>query len=334
VLRTRATALVSTAVALVLAAGCPAGGTAHASSVEKPDLTVAVVPAVDSAGFFVALDRGLFKDQGLNVKFVPAISSETVIAAQAKGKYDITGGNYVSYLQAQQSHRADLDIFAEGSVLQPDCMGIYTMPGSRIRTLGELKGQTVGINAPENILYLLAASVLAEHGMPPAQVHFVVARNGFPAMPAELKAGAFGAAVFAEPFGSIAEEADGAVPLADFDQGATTSFPVEGYVVTRQWARKYPRTLAAFYRALEEGQEIADTDRTAVEAALEALPGPLAVSRTTAALMTLESYPFSSGPVGRVDEVRLQRVIDVMHQFMSFPAVSIGSMLTAGGPGG
>jgi ABC-type nitrate/sulfonate/bicarbonate transport systems, periplasmic components len=60
-------------------------------------LNVAVVPAVDSAGFFVALDRGLFKAQGLTVNFIPVSSSETAIASQVAGAYDITGGNYVSY---------------------------------------------------------------------------------------------------------------------------------------------------------------------------------------------------------------------------------------------
>ena len=120
------------------------------------------------------------------------------------------------------------------------------------------------------------------------------------------------------------------MPLADFDQGATASFPVEGYVVTKHWAHKYPHTLAAFYQALEEGQEIADTDRAAVETALEALPGPLGLSKTTAAIMSLESYPFSSGPVGSVDKVRLQRVVDVMHQFIGFPAFNIDSMLIGG----
>ena len=121
------------------------------------------------------------------------------------------------------------------------------------------------------------------------------------------------------------------MPLADFDQGATTSFPVEGYVVTKHWAHKYPHTLAAFYQALEEGQEIADTDRAAVEAALKALPAPLGLSKTTAAIMSLESYPFSSGPVGSVDKVRLQRVVDVMRQFIGFPAFNIDSMLMGSG---
>ena len=81
-------------------------------------------PALDSAGFFVALYQGLFKAQGLNVHFIPVTSSETAIADQVAGKYDITAGNYVSYIQAQQRGSANLDIFAEGSVMEPGNQGI------------------------------------------------------------------------------------------------------------------------------------------------------------------------------------------------------------------
>ena len=230
-------ALVVTAAALALVAGCSSGGGAAASSgVEKPNLNVAVVPALDSAGFFVALYQGLFKAQGLNVHFIPATSSETVIANQVKGADDITAGNYVSYIQAQRSGEANLDIFAEGSVMEPGAQGIYTMPNSPIRTLADLKNHTIAINAPKNILYLLASSVLAEHGISPASVKF--ASVPFPDMATELKSGAVSAAVLPEPFSSGAEQAEGGIPLVDLNQGATTSFPVEGYVVTKQWAAK------------------------------------------------------------------------------------------------
>jgi NitT/TauT family transport system substrate-binding protein len=176
---------------------------------------------------------------------------------------------------------------------------------------------------------LLAASVLAEHGISPGDMRFVAAKGGFPKMPAELKAGAFNAVVLNEPFGSIAGMADGAVLLADFDQGATTNFPVEGYVVTKQWAQKYPHTLAAFYKALEEGQQIADTNRGAVEAAFESLPSPLGLPKDTAAIMSLENYPVSTGPAGSVGTVQLKRVVDVMQQFIGFgQAFNIDSMLT------
>jgi NitT/TauT family transport system substrate-binding protein len=329
--RVHGVALLAAVTTLVFAAGCSSSGnsTANTGPIEKPDLNVAVVPALDSAGFFVALYEHLFTQQGLNVTFTPAVSSDTVIAAQVKGTYDITGGNYVSYIQAQQQGKANLDIFAEASTMEPATQGIYVMPDSPIKTLADLKGKTVAINAPDNILYLLAASVLAEHGILPGSVHFVTKYN-FPAMPAALAAGKIDAAMLPEPFASDAEQADGAVPLADMDQGATTSFPIAGYVVTKAWAQKYPHTLAAFYRALEEGQEIADTNRAAVEQAFEDLPMkpvPLGVSKGTAAVVALDNYPYSTGPVGTVDTVQLQRVADVMQQFLMIPKFNIDSML-------
>ena len=322
----RSRALVITALALALAVGCssrgPAAGTPRP---EKTDLNVAVVPALDSAGFFVALYGGLFKAHGLNVHFTPATSSQTVIADQVKGQFDITLGNYVSYIQAQQRRAADLYIFAEASVMGPATQGIYTMPDSEVTDLSGLVGKTIAINAPKNILYLLAASVLAEHGIKPSLVHF--ASVPFPNMTAELQSGAVGAALLPEPFASGAEQAQGVVPLTDLNQGATTAFPIAGYVVTKKWAARYPRTLAAFYTAIEQGQQLADTNRADVEEAMMDIPAPFGVSRQTAAVLALDSYPFSSGPVGSVDKIRLERVVNVMQQFIRFPKFNIDTMI-------
>src|SRR5579859_6273388 len=116
------------------------GGSAAAPALEQPDLNVAVVPAADSAGFFVALHQGLFAARGLHVTFIPAVSSETVINAQALSqpldRIDISCGNYVSYIQAQENYNqgkrsssatvaANLDIFAEGSVMGTGAQGLY-----------------------------------------------------------------------------------------------------------------------------------------------------------------------------------------------------------------
>lgn len=73
----RGAALLATAATLVFANGCAASDSTEAApSVEKPDLNVAVVPALDSAGFFVALYEGLFAEEGLHVNFIPATSSD------------------------------------------------------------------------------------------------------------------------------------------------------------------------------------------------------------------------------------------------------------------
>ncbi len=47
--------------------------------------------------------------------------------------------------------------------------------------------------------------------------------------------------------------------------------------------------------------------------------------------MALDSYPVSSGPAGSVDRARLQRVVDVMKQFLGFPEFDISSMLMGRG---
>ena len=323
-------------VLLFIPADPPAASPAR---LEQTHLNVAVVPAVDSAGFFVALHQGLFAAKGLHVTFVPAISSETVINSQELGgprSVDISCGNYVSYIQAQENYdrgerpgsltgagvvAADLDIFAEGSVMTTGAQGLYVLPGSHVRTLAELKGLTVGVNVPDGVLFLLVASVLGDDGVPVSKVRF--AYYPLPQMAAMLKAGRVAAAVLPEPFASQAELAYGVTPLADLDQGATNSFPVQGCAATKTWAALHPVTLAAFRAAFEHGQQIADTSRPAVEQAMEALPAPLGLTAVQAAVMALDSYP-----VGPVDRVRVQRVADVMRQFLGFPRFNVGTMIS------
>ena len=303
------------AIALIAIAGCAglnnAAGSTSPNGLEKTTLNVAAVPAVDSAGFFVALHEGIFKKYGLTVNYTPATSSDTVIAQQLAGKFDITGGNYVSYVEHYVFNRQPLEIIAEGSVMQAGTQAIYTMPGSKIKSLRQLKGHLLGINAPFNINYLLAASVLTENGIKLTQVKFPAAPIPFPLMAARLAAGKIDAAAMPEPFATSAEQNFGAVPLADLNQGATQNFPIQGYVATRSWVRSNPHTLKAFLTALSQGQEIADTSRSAVEQAMEALNGPPngQVPPLVAAVMAINIYPTA------IDKVRLQRVPDVMFQF-------------------
>lgn len=308
-------AAVITAMLLLAATGCGSvlGGTSSAASggPEETTLNVAVVPAVDSAGFFVALHEGLFSRQGLIINYTPATSSDTVINQQVAGKYDITGGNYVSYIQHYVQDRQQLQIIAEGSVMQQGSQAIYTLPTSKIKNLAELRGHLLGINAQHNINYLLAASVLTENGVSLGKVQFPAQPIPFPAMAAQLAAGTIAAAAMPEPFATSAEQKYGAVKLADLNQGATENFPIQGYVATRSWARAHPNTLRAFVTALQEGQQIADTSRSAVEQAMESLAGPKngQIPPIVAAVMALNNYPIS------IDRVRLQRVPDVMQQF-------------------
>ena len=289
-------------------------------------LNVGVVPAMDSAGFFIALHDGLFAREGLTIKYAPAVSSETAVAQQLKGQLDISGGNYVSYINEAAVNHQPIEVVAEGSIMQQGAQTIFTMPNSNIKSLAQLKGHLIGVNAPGNIDYLLGVSVLSENNVNPKSVDFpsatmkaFAATGGaipFPFMAADLASGKISAAIMPEPFATIAEQQYGAVPLADLNQGATQDFPIEGYVVTKAWAAKYPNTLKRFLAALEIGQEISDTDRAAVETAFESIDKPQdgQVTKGIGAVMALDTYPIG------VDATRIQRVADVMYQFGLLPS--------------
>jgi hypothetical protein len=60
---------------------------------------------------------------------------------------------------------------------------------------------------------------------------------------------------------------------------------------------------------------------------------PFQGSTPDGAVMALDRYPVSAGPPGSADESRLKRVVDVMRQFLGFPAFDISSMLMGSGQG-
>jgi ABC-type nitrate/sulfonate/bicarbonate transport system substrate-binding protein len=70
--------------------------------------------------------------------------------------------------------------------------------------------------------------------------------------------------------------------------------------------QSHPNTIAAFLRAYQQGQQVADTNRAAVEQALVTHTG---VTKQIAATMTLDTYPLV------MDVPVMQRVPDAMYEF-------------------
>jgi NitT/TauT family transport system substrate-binding protein len=253
--------------------------------VEKPDLTVAVVPATSGAGLYIAQQRGYFAQAGLRAKIVPVASGVNALPELVNGSVDIDEGQWTSDVAAQAAGAARLRVLAPGNSGGTGLEEVVTPPGSAVTSIGQLRGKTIAVNALNGLAVLLTSNVLSSHGVPASSVHFVVIP--FPAMGAALAAHRVDAAFMTEPFLSAAENGHGVVPLFDIDQGAATNFPIAGYVTTQAWAARYPNTRGAFAAALTRGQELAATSRPAVE---QAMIRALHVSRPTAATMALGTY--------------------------------------------
>jgi len=306
------------AIALTLAtAGCSSSqGSSGSPSVpvlvknlEKTSITVDDFPSVDSAGLYIAQMDGFFHDEGLTVKINYEDNSQDTVTAVENGTADISSADYVTYFDNELLQHARLRIIAEASTLQPSQLEMLVARGSKIDRIGQLAGKTIAVAGHDDIATLLIDSLLTENGVPLKNVKI---KPGFPlpAIPALLNKHAIDAGPVPEPFVSEGEENLGVQQLADLDQGATDNFPIQGFAVSQAWAEKYPNTLRAFVAALTEGQQVADTDRHAVELATETF---LKVPSVTAAVMALPEFPLA------VDRQQLQRVVDGMVRFHFVP---------------
>jgi NitT/TauT family transport system substrate-binding protein len=305
--RFKAAPLIAMAIT-ILVAGCTKAATTvpAPAAPEEPDITVAALPAVDLASLYIAQDEGLFARQGLHVRIEKIASSQAIINGQLQGQVDISAGSYVPYIAAQAAG-ARFDILAEASTLGPGSRALVVNADSPITTVGQLAGKKIGLNGTDSIGTLLVSELLAQHGVSPKRVRFVTDPAGFPAMPGELRDGVWAAAFLSEPYITVAAEQYGEQVLADLDQGALMNFPIDGYVATQAWAQRYPNTAAAFVRAIEQGQLLANTDAAAVRAAMgkyDDLPP----------IVTAGIVP-SRYPIGPVNQTRIQRVATAMLQF-------------------
>jgi len=286
---------------------------------EQSTITVEAVPTADEAGLYIALDNGYFKQEGLTVKVTPINGGEYGMTDLQSGKADIVAGNYVSFILAQiqksfHNKSINIRIIADGSQMQPGNQAVYVMPSSKFKTVADLAKYhaTVLINSPNNIGQVLLGSLFSQNGLDLKTAVKQLVIPDFFTQVQDLGTGKIvdgepvDAAWLPEPFGTIAQETYGAVPLADFDQGALQNFPIGAYIGTDAWVTSHPNTVAAFLRALEEGQEVADTNRSQVELALEKNTG---VNSLQAATMTIDSYPLA------MDIPTMQRVSDEMYAF-------------------
>jgi NitT/TauT family transport system substrate-binding protein len=293
---------IAAALAIVACAGCTsspaAPGGADAADLTRVD--VGVLPIIDDAPVFIALQHGLFKAQGLDVTPVVLASGEASTQELLSGKLQFAFSNYVTTVLAA-SQGAKLRIVADGAQTLPDTNVIMIDRNSPIRSVHDLRGRTIAVNALGNIGSLMVDSTLQTYGVPANSVKFKVI--AFPQMAAALQDRSVDAAWMAEPFITQAGEQIGAEELADTAGGAMTDFPIAGYEALTEYARHHPSVVAAFQRAIAQAQVLAAT-RSVVEQALPTYISGMAPQLIAA--VHLDSYPTS------MSQARLQRVADVM----------------------
>jgi NitT/TauT family transport system substrate-binding protein len=299
------------AVAL-LASGCSLLGGDEGSNdgkvggVEKSKIKVGVLPVVDVAPFYLAIEQGYFKEQGLDVEPVVMASGPASIAGIISGDIDIAFASYPAPLLAQSKKVADIKIVADALSAKAGHLMVVAPKNSSFQTADQAPGKRIAITARNSFTDLAPMSVLKNQGVDYAKVQWV--EMPFTDMMGALQNGSVDGAVLVEPWVTHAMKELGATPVFDGAQGPTAEIPISGYVAVAgngKFATTSPNTVAAFQRALAKAHAEA-TDRTKMEPMFVKYAK---VDKQTAQLVTVSTYSTS------LEANRIQRVANLMEEF-------------------
>lgn len=293
-----------TAVVLT-AAGC--GGSddnkSSGSGLEKSTINVGLLPVADAAQLKLAIDRGFFRAEGLTVKTQMLQGGAEAPPKLQSGNLDLAIGAYVPFFMAKAGG-FPLHIVADAFETAPGTHTIMVAKDSPIHSVKDLAGKKIAVNVKHNLATLLIQATLQPQGIKLDENKNFVAVP-FPNMEAALKNHSVDAAQLVEPFGTQAQKSIGARLITDLSEGPTTNFPVGGYASTESWAKKNPKTAAAFQRAIYKAQAVL-ADRQVLA---QTLPTYTQIDPATAATIHTGIYPTS------INTTRLQRVADIMQQY-------------------
>ncbi|MCA1186418.1 MULTISPECIES: ABC transporter substrate-binding protein [unclassified Saccharopolyspora] len=293
--------------ALLATAGCGLLGGSRVSGandkVEQATIRVGTLPTTEYAPLALAVRRGYFQHEGLDVQIIPATDGSAALSSLIGGDYDVALSSYVPLLAAHARGAADLRIVADSGAAAPGTAVVVVPADSPVRDPAELAGKVIGVSAIGTVSELLVKAGLSTRGVAGRDVRLVP--MSFPNMPAALAQGRLDAALLTEPFITVATREGSARTLFDAAVGPAERLPLSGYGATARFVRDNPRTLAAFQRGLTRAT-LESRDRRVVE---PLLPEIARISPEVAAETKL--VDFHTVP----DGAQVQRVADLMHRF-------------------
>jgi NitT/TauT family transport system substrate-binding protein len=312
-----------TVVACLTLLGCSPSGSSPAGTgndaLEATELTIGVLPIVDVAPVFIAIEEGLFAAEGLTVTTETMEGGAAAIPALVGGDLDIAFGAWPSFLLANEQG-IELRAIADGDAARAGFTELLALPESGLEgDPAGLAGRRVAVNTLGSLGEMAVRSVLRAAGADPSDVDLV--QIPFPDMPATLERGDVDAIWASEPIASVAKSDLDAVIVADSFTGELDGFPVAGYQATADFAADHPNTIAAFRRALTEASDLAAEDR---ELVTRLAPDFTSLTPDLAAEIALPAYS------SELEVASLERVYDYLVDFgLAEGGLDVGSLVLA-----
>jgi len=214
---------------------------------------VGEVPSVPAAAIYLAVEKGYFKEAGVEVDLETIETSSTAMALLASNRMQVVGGgvapNYWNGLASGLPIILALE--RASSPLYHDVLIRKELVG-KIKTVADLKGRPVAEVSPGSSALYEVGQVLASAGLTLKDID--VKYIPFTQMGTALANGAVDAAFEVPPFGAIVAARGEGVKWIDpenYIKVLPTSFV--GYFANTDWIKANPDTAKKFFLAIAKG---------------------------------------------------------------------------------
>ncbi len=239
----RGKTLIGLAFALILAAGC--GNKTAETGAESMKVRVGYIGLTCEAPIFTAVEKGFFKEEGLEVSLVKCEWSnyKDVLAL---GGFDVTHHLVMYFLKPIEQ---GLDVKFTGGIHR-GCLRVQASTKGNIRTAKDLRGKKIGIPGPGTPPFIFANRVLGANGIDASKD---VTWLTFPAgeLGLALDKGEVDAVADSEPIGSMLLAQGKVRNVAD--QATEPPYSLEyccAVLANGKFLAKNPKACAAATRAL------------------------------------------------------------------------------------
>ncbi|HWE74410.1 MAG TPA: ABC transporter substrate-binding protein [Stellaceae bacterium] len=236
---------------LVLGGVLTTGAARQAAALDK--VVIASVPGIAAAGTYIADSKGYFKDEGIDVTIADLASAADAMASLATNQFNVVEGGYsAGYWNALAKDFPIITAFERGMRPTNHMIFVPTQMADKIKTLKDLKGHSLAVNAPGSLTVYEAGKMLESAGLTIKDVD--VKYMPFPQMLVAFKNGAVDAAEDIPPFENIGIEQGLMKPIAAIDD-TLKPYPIVSiaYQINTDWASKNKQVAQKFFLAIARG---------------------------------------------------------------------------------
>jgi NitT/TauT family transport system substrate-binding protein len=214
-------------------------------------ITVGVAYVAANAPIFLGIDKGYFKEEGLDVEIQQVTGGSAAVPSVVSGAWEFSNSNPVSIMIARDKG-IDVKFVSPGASVATgdnDATALLVRSDSDIKSPADLGGKTVAVNTLGNVTDLTVRYAVEQDGGDGASIKFV--EVPFSDVEAALENKQVDAGVTTEPFVTRAI-GQGARVLSSPFATVSPTLNATGYFALGKTIENDPKLVEAFQRAMSK----------------------------------------------------------------------------------